>query len=60
MNSIQEVMTATEAAELWVIEAATVKRACQQGKFTKDEARKAKGVWLITRAGMRRVYGPLI
>lgn len=48
-------MAATEAATLWGLEASTVKRACQQGRMP---ARKSGGTWLVTKAGMERVYGP--
>lgn len=51
-------MTAVEAAEQWGFEESTVKRACQQGRFHPWEARKSGRVWLVTTAGMERLYGP--
>jgi len=53
-----KVVTAPEAARLWGMDASTVKRACQQGRFRQHEARKSGGAWLVTLAGMERVYGP--
>ena len=58
MSKLEEVFTATEAAELWGLDASTVKRSCWQGRFKQHEARKAGGTWLVTRAGMERLYGP--
>lgn len=55
--TIYDIMTATEAAESWNLSPATVKRACQDSRFTTEEARKAKGTWLVTVAGMERLYG---
>ena len=54
---LPEVLTATEAAELWSLDPSTVKKACQQGRFTEQEARKSEGTWLITRAAIMRLYG---
>lgn len=50
-------MTAVEAGELWGLGTSTVKRACQTGRFLPWEARKSGGTWLVTTAGMERVYG---
>lgn len=52
------IYTAVEAAEIWKLGSSTVKRACQTGRFAPWEARKSAGTWLVTRAGMERVYGP--
>lgn len=61
---INEVMTAAEAAEKWGKAPITVQQACSGYKgapprFTPEEARKAGRIWLVTRAGMERVFGPL-
>lgn len=61
---INEVMTAAEAAEKWGKAPITVQQACSGYKgaaprFTPKEARKAGRIWLVTRAGMERLYGPL-
>ncbi len=56
-KTLENVMTASEAARLWGKDASTVKKACQADKFTPDEVRKSGGTWLVTVAGMERVYG---
>lgn len=63
MKIIDEVMTTAEAAERWGISAITVKQACsgQKGlppRFKEgEEFRKSGRTWLITKAGMERLYG---
>ncbi len=54
---IFQVLTAAEAAKLWKLEPSTIKKACQKGRFTSEEARKSAGTWIVTRTGMERVYG---
>lgn len=61
-NPLLEVMTTKEAAERWGKEHSSVKHLCTgiQGRpprLTADECRKSGGIWLITRAGMERLYG---
>lgn len=61
-NAINMVYTASEAAELWEVGEATVKQACsgQKGyppRFFPEECRKSKGTWLVSKAGMERLYG---
>lgn len=56
-------MTEKEAAERWGLAPITVRQACTGYKkalprFTDTEARKSAGTWLVTRAGMERLYGP--
>ena len=63
MNIINEVMTTSEAAERWGLSIETVKKACQgqrglPPRFQSDEFRKSGRTWLVTRAGMERLYGP--
>lgn len=63
MNSLDDVMTAKEAAERWGIAPITIRQACSGYKkspprFTAEESRKSAGTWLVTRAGMERLYGP--
>lgn len=58
----EDVMTSAEAAERWGVSPVTVKQACSgqrntPPRFTKDECRKSKGTWLVTKQGMERVYG---
>ena len=57
-NILCEVVTAPEAAALWGLDDSTVKKACQAGRFATHEARKTGKVWLVTKDGMERVYGP--
>ena len=64
MDPLYEVMTAAEAAELWSKSAITVQQACSGYKkspprFTEKECRKAGRIWLVTRAAMERLYGPM-
>lgn len=60
---LEEVMSVTEAAELWDLKPVTVRLACNgysraKPRFRDDEARKSGSTWLVTRTGMERVYGP--
>ncbi len=64
MKIIDEVMTTAEAAERWEISAITVKQACsgQKGlppRFKESEEFRSKSgrTWLVTKAGMERLYG---
>lgn len=59
----EDVMTTAEAAERWGVSATTIKLYClgtknQSPKFNKNEYRKSGKVWLVTKAGMERVFGP--
>ena len=55
---LAETFTASEAAEAWNLESSTVKKACQQSRFHSGESRKSGKIWLVTAAGMERLYGP--
>lgn len=62
MDPLDEVMSVTEAAELWGLKPVTVRQACTgysraKPRFTAQEARKSGSTWLITKTGMERVYG---
>jgi hypothetical protein len=52
-----DIMTISEAAKEWGLDVSTLRYACIKDKFTDKEARKSEGTWLITRRGMKRVYG---
>ena len=58
-------MTLEEAAELWNKSTDSLRQACisRQGRPPRFnigvEAVQSKRVWLVTRAGMERVFGPL-
>ena len=63
VNVLNEVMTVAEAAERWGKASITVRQACTGYKkapprFREDEARQSGATWLITVAGMTRVFGP--
>ena len=60
---IDEVMTAAEAADRWGVGVSTIRQACTGYKggpprFTREETRQSSKTWIITRAGMERLYGP--
>lgn len=62
MNVLNEVMTVSEAARRWDKDVRTIRQACTYYKgnpprFTSDEVRQSGRTWLITMAGMERVYG---
>lgn len=62
-NILQEVMTAAEAGEKWGMSSRAIQQSCTGYKdapprFLPTEARKAGRIWLVTRAGMERLYGP--
>lgn len=59
---LDEVMTISEASERYGVPATTIKSACagQKGNppsFTEYECRKSGKTWLVTKAGMDRLYG---
>lgn len=60
MNNLKEVLTITEAAELWGKEVSTLRRVIKNGKFTYGiDYRKSGSTWLITKTAMEKVYGKL-
>ena len=61
-NTLDKVMTATEAARLWNLAPITVRQTCTgyakaPARFTSEEARKSGNTWLISVDGMNRVFG---
>ena len=64
MNPVEEVMTLEEAAERWGKSTDSLRQACieRQGRPPRfkigTEARRSKRIWLVTCAGMERLYGP--
>lgn len=63
MSTLDDIMTAKEAAERWGLAQITVRQACTGYKkapprFTNAEARKSAGTWFVTKAGMERLFGP--
>ena len=54
--NIKDVMTVSEATSLWQLGESTIRKSIERGNFTNNEFRKSKGTWLVTRAGMERVF----
>lgn len=60
---ITDIMTTKEAGELWGFAQNSIKQLCTgaQGRpprlVVDVECRKSGGTWLVTRAGMVRLYG---
>lgn len=60
--TIDDVYTASEAAKEWGVAQVTVIQACsgykgRPARLTPKECRKSGGTWLVTRAGMQRLFG---
>lgn len=62
-NVLEYVFSVGEAAERWGLSKQSVKQLCigAQGRPARlvvgEECKKSGGVWLVTRAGMERLYG---
>lgn len=62
---LNDVMTTGEAAELWGKNPTTIKHLCTgitgklAPKLTAEECRKSGKAWLVTKAAMERIYGPM-
>lgn len=59
---LEKVMTVKEASERWGMPVTTIKQACSgqrntPPRFTPEECNKSGGTWLVTHAGMVRLYG---
>lgn len=54
---LEEVMTFPEACERWNLGESTLRKAALNGRFLENEVRKSGKSWLVTYAGMRRLYG---
>lgn len=50
-------MTFAEATELWKLKDGTLRKAVERNSFSDGEARKSKGVWLVTKDAMLKRYG---
>ena len=62
-HEFTDIMTVGEAAEKWAKSPISVKHLCTgiQGRtprLTTEECRKSGNAWLVTKAGMERLYGP--
>lgn len=56
---INEVMTFTEASQVWGLSDGTLRHATERKVFKEGEIRKSGKVWLVTREAMERVYGEI-
>ena len=54
---LKNVMTFPEACKRWNLGESTLRKAALSGRFLENEARKSGKCWLVTRAGMIRLYG---
>ena len=54
---LKQVMTFPEACKRWNLGESTLRKAALSGRFLENEARKSEKCWLVTRAGMERLYG---
>lgn len=58
---LKDVMTTQEAGERWHVPADSIKQCClgryANKQFTTEESRKSGKSWLVTVAGMTRLYG---
>lgn len=55
--TLDDVLSLSEAAKLWGLSTgAAIRNAIDKDKFYESEVRKADNVWLITYAGMQRVF----
>ncbi|KJR97978.1 MAG: hypothetical protein VR68_11790 [Peptococcaceae bacterium BRH_c4a] len=55
---LKRVLTAAEAEREWNLKPPTVRSSCLHKRFRKEEARRSGRDWLVTVAGMERLYGP--
>ena len=57
-NTINEILTISEASDIWDKEVSTLRRVIKNSKFTEGvDYRKSGNTWLITKSAMERVYG---
>lgn len=55
---LDNVFTFSEAAEKWgLCDGSVLRNAIKNGRFNEDEYRQSGSVWLVTKDGMKRVYG---
>ena len=58
--TVDDVMTTLEAGERWGVTPNSLKQNCQgrvKNGFKENEFRTSGRTWLVTRAGMERLYG---
>ena len=56
-DCLKNVMTFPEACKRWNLGESTLRKAARSGRFLENELRKSEKTWLVTRAGMERLYG---
>ena len=54
---LKNVMTFPEACKRWGLGESTLRKAALNGRFNKNEVRKSGKTWIVTHAGMKRLYG---
>lgn len=57
-HTLEKVLTAAEAEREWNLRPPTVRSSCLHKRFRPNEARRSGRDWLVTVAGMERLYGP--
>ena len=56
-DCLKNVMTFPEACKRWNLGESTLRKAALSGRFLENEVRKSEKTWLVTLAGMKRLYG---
>lgn len=56
-DCLKNVMTFPEACKRWGLGESTLRKAALNGRFSENEVRKSEKTWLVTYAGMVRLYG---
>ena len=56
----EDLITFSEASQLYGIAESTLRSAASSGRFKDDEIRKSGKVWLVTKKGIERLYGNFI
>lgn len=56
-DAFSQILTFSEAGELWGLADSTLRVARLEGRFRDDEIKKSGGTWLVTRQAMERMYG---
>ena len=57
MDALNDVITLTEAAQVWNIDSSTLRHAIKNNKFTHQEVYKSGNVWLVRTNAMYSKYG---
>jgi len=58
-NPLSEVLTFSEACEMWGLDSSTLRHAIRDNRFYPGEYRKSGKFWIILKSAMERVYGKL-